>query len=163
MPDYRFYTNAGLTQYIVLTTATDATEVPTVDYDNYTDLQDGTLSDDDRTALRILLQTIALPDGTRPLVTDYADWGTIDVAFVSAIPFELSITGGSSSVGSYVANRIAGAVSTVQTVLGALGKVNTTLSGGQTIIADVASLNVITGDITITTYPADWSGPVLFP
>lgn len=159
VPTYRLLTNALGSQYIDLITATDATEVPTFDFDNYTDMQNGTTTDADKIGVRMLIAIAALPNATRPLVTDYLAWGMINVPYTSDA--EYVIDNGTSITDYYPTARTAEAIALIQANLLVLGLTNAQ-NGPSEILSDVTSLTV-GGTLTLTNFPGDWSGPTLIP
>lgn len=164
MPTYRMYLDAGLTEWIEFTTPTNAAEVPEINLDSATRFTSGTYTDDELNALQMYQAIAVLPDGIRPLVTDYGKWVRTMIRWDPSIDYSIAVTGGGTALGSYTCMRPRNVATTIAATLGVLGVPNAVSADGQCVYYrnDPATVWTSAQEITCT-MPAGWSGPVLFP
>jgi hypothetical protein len=165
VPTYRLYLNGVQTQWIDFTTAIDASEAPDIDSSNATMFQDGSFTTDDLTSYQMMQRLAVLPDITRPLVTDYGKWGIATISFTPTIDYTVSVSGGGSSAGTYTCTRPVSAIGNLVTSLNVLGIDNTLSTDGTSVLFKALDpdITITGGEMTVSTIPLAWSGPVLIP
>lgn len=165
MPTYRMYIDAGLKQWIDFITAVDASEIPTVDLSGATMFQDGTYTDADLKALQMYQKIAVLPLGSRPLVTDYGLWSMIELPWAPTVDYSIAVAGGGTAVGSYTCQRTTTSLTNIATSLDLLGVMNGIDPNGQAVYyrSSTPAVTVADSQGTVTSKPAAWSGPSLFP
>lgn len=165
MPTYRMYLDVGLTQWIDFNTAVDASEVPTIDLSGATMFLNGTYSDEEWKALQMFQKIAALPGGTRPLITDYGYWSMVELPWSPSISYTVAVVGGGSAAGVYLCQYSPTAIASLATSLDMLGVTNAIGQNGRVIYYRSANPTVTITDAqaTVTSKPAGWSNPALFP
>lgn len=165
MPTYRMYIDAGLTQWIDFITLVDASEVPTIDLSGATMFQDGTYTDADLKALQMYQSIAVLPLGSRPLVTDYGLWSMLEIPWNPTVNYSIAVAGGGTTVGSYTCQRTSTTLQNFVTSLDLLGVMNGISQNGQAVFyrSSTPAVTIADSQGTVTSKPAVWSGPSLFP
>lgn len=165
MPTYRMYLDVGATQWIDFVTAVDASESPAIELGGATMFNNGTYSDADLKALQMYQKIAALPGGVRPLITDYGQWSMLELPWSPTISYSVAVVGGGSAVGAYTCQRGQDAISTMAGTLDMLGVANSISTNGQAIYFRGSSptVSIVDAQATVTSKPAAWSHPALFP
>lgn len=162
MPTYRMLTDGLGTQWIDFITPTNASEVPVIDLDSYTDAQTGTLTDADREGLRMLAIISNLPDGTRPPVTDYRDWGKVILSFNPLVTSSITRSGVGTATQTVATSITTTAITSIETILSGLG-LNYSVYGVNEVFTDISDLAIEAGPLTFGEFPSDWSAATLVP
>jgi hypothetical protein len=163
MPAYRLYLNVGLTKWIDMSTPTDASDAPDEIVFADSPFNDGSQTEAEQAGLRLLLDLTDLGNAERPLVTDYLKWGRVRIDDAPTIPLGVAVVGGGTGSGSYATSRSLTAMNQINSLLSGVSVPGAQVAGGQSVVfRRVDPAVALTGEgVTVETFPAGWSGPVL--
>ena len=163
MPAYRLYLNVGLTEWIDMSTPTDASDAPDEIVFADSPFNDGSQTEAEQAGLRLLLDLTALGNAERPLLTDYLKWGRVTIDLAPTIPLGVAVTGGGTGSGGYATSRSLTAMNQISSLLSGVSVPGAQVAGGQSVVfRRVDPAVTLTGEgVTVETFPVGWSGPDL--